>query len=48
MVDVHEGKILEAYAILGKLADIEKRLEQIEERLERLENKLDGNRKPES
>lgn len=34
---------MEAYALLGKLSDIEKRLEQIEERLERIENKLDEN-----
>jgi len=32
---------LEAYAVLGKLADIEKRLDLIEERLKRIESKLD-------
>jgi uncharacterized protein Yka (UPF0111/DUF47 family) len=38
---VIEGTILEAYSVLGKLADIEKRLELIEERLKRIESKLD-------
>ena len=42
MVLTIEWKNLEAYAVLGKLADIEKRLEQIEERLKRIESKLDN------
>jgi hypothetical protein len=32
---------LEAYAVLGKLADIDKRLELIEQRLRNIETKLD-------
>jgi hypothetical protein len=32
---------LEEYAVLGKLADLDKRLEAIEQRLKRIENKLD-------
>jgi len=32
---------LEAYAVLGKLADIEKRLELIEECIKRIDRKLD-------
>ena len=37
---------LEAYAVLGKLADIEKRLETIEESLKRIESKLDAVQSP--
>jgi hypothetical protein len=33
---------LEAYAVLGKLADIDKRLELIEQRLRNIETKLDN------
>gem|GEM_PF-5700207 len=32
---------MEAYAVLGKLADIDKRLELIEQRLRNIETKLD-------
>jgi hypothetical protein len=32
---------LDAYAVLGKLADIDKRLELIEQRLRNIETKLD-------
>ena len=35
------GNSLEAYAVLGKLADIEKRLDLIEDRLKRIESKLE-------
>jgi hypothetical protein len=35
-------KKLEAYAVFGKLADVEKRLEIIEESLKRIESKLDA------
>ena len=35
------GNDLEEYAVLGKLADLDKRLEAIEQRLKRIENKLD-------
>jgi len=46
MVLTRKGRSLEAYAVLGKLADIEKRLEQIEKQLNRIESKLDALKHP--
>ncbi len=37
----YRGSNLEAYAVLGKLADIDKKLELIEQRLRNIETKLD-------